>query len=306
MRANQFKLLTLLLIFTILSFSCSDNKDSTSFRFVFMTDIHVQPECGGVEGFKAAIEKVNSLNPKPEFVITGGDLIMDALVQGYERADSLYNLYSETCKLFEIPVYNTIGNHEVFGIYPESNVDPSHPEYEKKMFSKRLGQGKTYRSFDYGNWHFILLDGIHITPEQKYIGKIDSTQLAWLKSDLEKTGTERPVVIVTHIPFYTIFLQYREGPLTPNRKESVIVNAHEVSKLCKDYNLKLVLQGHVHTVEDIYYHDVHYIIGGAVCGNWWRGTYLGFSEGFVVVDVNSDNFTWEYTTFDWNADIYNQ
>ena len=306
MRANQFKLLTLLLIFIVFSFSCSDTKDSTSFRFVFMTDIHIQPERGGVEGFKAAIEKVNSLKPKPEFVITGGDLIMDAAQQGYERADSLYNLYVKVSKLFEMPVYNTIGNHDIFGLYTKSNVATSHPEWGKKIFSTRLGNGESYRSFDYGNWHFILLDGMEITSERKYIGKIDSAQLAWLKSDLEKIGTERPIVIVTHIPFYTIFLQYREGPMTPNRKESVIVNAHEVSKLCKDYNLKLVLQGHVHTVEDICYRDVHYIIGGAVCGDWWRGTYLGFPEGFVVVDVNSDNFTWEYTTFDWNADIYNQ
>jgi len=308
MRIARFKKLTLLLVLVLilLSFSCSESSDSTSFRFVFMTDIHVQPERGGVEGFKAAIAKVHSLKPKPEFVITGGDLIMDALGQRFERADSLYNLYGETCKLFEMPVYNTIGNHEIFGIYPKSHVEPSHPEYGKIMFSKRLGEGETYRSFDHGNWHFILLDALEITPERKYIGRVDSTQLAWLKRDLEKTGTERPIVIVTHMPFYTIFQQYKRGPTTPNGEGLVLTNAHEISKLCENYNLKIVLQGHLHTVEDIHYRGVHYIIGGAVSGGWWKGSHEGFPEGFAVIDAKGDSFTWEYVTFGWNAEIYNK
>ena len=61
------------------------------FSFVFMADIHLTPERNAVQGFKKAIKTVNNL--APDFVITGGDLIMDALEQTYERADSLYNLY---------------------------------------------------------------------------------------------------------------------------------------------------------------------------------------------------------------------
>ena len=73
------------------------NKDK--FSFVFMTDIHVQPELSADKGLMAAIKKVNELNP--DFVITGGDLIMDALGQTKERADSLYllnqKLQKQTC-----------------------------------------------------------------------------------------------------------------------------------------------------------------------------------------------------------------
>lgn len=306
---NRIKKLTIFLIVLILSYSivCSiDNEKSTTFRFVFMTDIHVQPERGAIEGFKTAIKTVNSLNPESKFVITGGDLIFDALSQGFGRADSLYKLYIEASTLFKMPVYNTIGNHEIFGLYPKSNIDPSHPEYGKKMFAHRLGKGKTYRSFDYKNWHFILLDAITMTPERTYIGEVDSLQLEWLKQDLEKVGTERPVVIATHIPFYTIFSQYKNGPTTPNSKALVVVNAHEVSKICEKYNLKLVLQGHLHTVEDIYYHNVHYLVGGAVSGAWWKGSHDGFPEGFVVVDVDGDQFSWTYQTFGWEAENYNK
>ena len=71
--------------------SLQDEKQS-SFSFVFCTDIHVEPERNAVQGFTQAIDTINKLNPA--FVITGGDLIMDALGQSYGRADSLYNIIS--------------------------------------------------------------------------------------------------------------------------------------------------------------------------------------------------------------------
>ena len=52
------------LIIIISFFLClsSCTKETNTFRFVFMTDIHVQPEKKADEGFRAAIEKVNALN----------------------------------------------------------------------------------------------------------------------------------------------------------------------------------------------------------------------------------------------------
>ncbi len=104
-RFFQFQtfLFSLLIVFQIQLFS--QTKSADEITFVFMTDIHIQPERNAIEGFKKAIQKVNEL--KPDFVITGGDLIMDALAVNYERADSLYNLYKETIKLLKAPVYNT-------------------------------------------------------------------------------------------------------------------------------------------------------------------------------------------------------
>src|SRR5210317_2102515 len=90
---------------------CEENK----FSFVFLTDIHVQPELDADKGLMKAISKVNELNP--DFVITGGYLIMDALGQTKERSDSLYLLYKKLQNSFEMPVYNTIGNHEHYAFY---------------------------------------------------------------------------------------------------------------------------------------------------------------------------------------------
>jgi len=94
------KVFTILLVVSVtrLSFlGCNrDIKDKDSFSIAFMTDIHIQPEENAVAGFTQALDSVNKLNP--DFILTGGDLIMDALGQSYGRADSLYNLYMEVIK----------------------------------------------------------------------------------------------------------------------------------------------------------------------------------------------------------------
>ncbi|MBC7187583.1 MAG: metallophosphoesterase [Calditrichaeota bacterium] len=276
-------------------------QQTQSFRFVFMTDIHVQPEQRGAEGFRAAIQAVNALRPKPAFVITGGDLIMDALEQGYGRADSLYALYLALVKEFQMPVYNCIGNHEVFGLYKSSGVDPSHPEFGKEMFKKRIGEGRTYRSFDHAGWHFVLLDAIGFTPERTYYGYVDSLQLAWLASDLAQVKKGTPVVLVMHIPLFSVAEQFAHGPLAALDRALAVTNALDVLRTCADHYVPLVLQGHMHDVEEIVVRGTHFVTGGAVSGAWWAGPYRGFPEGFVVVDVKGKHFRWQYQTYGWQA-----
>lgn len=278
--------------------SCGDVRKSR-FRFVFMTDIHVQPELRATEGFLAAIDRVNRIGP--DFVITGGDLIADALEAGYPRADSLYRLYIETSGRFRMPVYNALGNHEIFGLYPGSGVDPAHPEYGKAMFENRIGGGNRYRSFDHRGWHFILLDGVGTTQDREYTGRIDEEQMEWLRHDLERVGTERPVVISVHIPLLSAAKQFLEGPEAADKPGITVSNAYPVLELCRPYNVKLILQGHLHVVEEIVIADVRFITGGAVSGNKWEGPKTGFEEGFVVVEVKGDECTWHYEDHGWEA-----
>jgi len=266
-----------------------------------MTDIHITHQHNGVEGFKKAIDCVNNLQPKPDFVITGGDLIMDALGKNFNTADSLYTLYLKTIENFKIPVYNCIGNHEYFGIYKKSGITPNHPEYAEKMFLNRMDREKSYLSFNHQGWHFVLLNSIGITPQRTYIGHIDSLQLDWLKKDLHSTGKEKPVVLATHIPFYSVGNQMLESPMAKNDSSTVIINAHKIMETIKPYNLKLVLQGHLHIVEELVWRNTHFITAGAVSGAWWEGPYYDCEEGFVVVDVAKDDFTWKYLDYGWEV-----
>ena len=146
----------------MLGISCAEKNISTEkkelFSFVHYSDVHVQPEIGAKQGFLTAIEKMNSLNP--DFAVSGGDLIMDALAADEKRATELYDLYLDCCKSFKIPRYDVIGNHEVFGITVPDKVQLNHPLWGKEMFKNRIGEGKTYRSFDHKGVHFLLLDSI--------------------------------------------------------------------------------------------------------------------------------------------------
>ena len=283
----------------LLLISCTVREEG--FRFVFMTDIHVQPELRGNDGFAAAITKANQLTP--DFVITGGDLIMDALGQTHGRADSLYNLYAFLTKEFNMPVYNTLGNHEVFGLYEESGISPQHQEYGKAMYLNRMNYETTYYSFDHKGWHFIILDGIGFSPERKYYGVIDAEQFKWLKDDLKAVDESTPIVVSTHIPFVSVFGQMKDGPLSAGSASSRITNGLEVLEAFSGHNLKLVLQGHLHEVEEIKYRGVTYITGGAVSGGWWKGDRDGFAEGFAVIDISGDDFEWRYQTYGWKAEI---
>jgi 3',5'-cyclic AMP phosphodiesterase CpdA len=289
-------------LFLTLFIGCSEtetiqDEPVKSFSFAFLTDMHVQPEKNATEGYLKAIEKVNELNP--DFVITGGDLIMDALGQTYGRSDSLYKIYIEANKNYEMPVYNTMGNHEIFAIYGKSDVEKDHPEYGEKMYEQRLTS--RYYSFDHEGWHFLILDSVEDTEEQSYIGMVDEEQMEWIREELSKLDKSTPIVISTHIPLMTIFMQKYYGALEPNSKGLLVNNAKEVLDLFKGYNLKLVLQGHLHTVEEIIVDGTHFITGGAVSGAWWSGPNRNYEEGFVMVKATGNEFEWEYIDYGWEV-----
>ena len=92
------------------------------------------------------------------------------------------------------------------------------------------------------------------------------------------------------------------GPTKAFKDNSIINNANEVRQLFKNYNIKMVLQGHTHFLEDIFYEEIHYITGGAVSGSVWNGKRYKMEEGFMHVKITSDNdFNWEYVDYGWEA-----
>lgn len=292
-----------ILILFILSFflsSCELNNCSESydFKFAFLTDIHVQPEQNAIEGFKQAIDTVNKLNPN--FVVTGGDLIMDALEQDYSRSDSLYNIYSEIAKHFDMPVYNTLGNHEIFGWFNPERIENTHKEYGKKMYENRIGK-KRYYTFSEGGWRFYIFDSVQQKDKNHYYGFIDSSQIEWIKEDLKHIGKTIPIAIITHIPLVTVWTQLKHGAEEANSPSVIITNAQEVLELFKEHNLKLVLQGHLHFYENIEVNGIHFITGGAVSSKWWEGTNNGLEEGFLMVYVKGENCKVKYIDYGWEV-----
>lgn len=276
-------------------------EESPSFTFVHLTDPHVQPERGGADGLKQCLRAVNAL--KPDFVITGGDLIMDALHVTEERAALEWKLCEECFAELEVPAHHVIGNHDIGGWSSRAKMDASSPWYGKSWFREHYGQGKTYRSFDHKGWHFILLDSIGQIPgSPDYRGWIDAEQLKWLEADLAQTGATTPIVIVTHIPFHTAMHQLTSNPtLQPLGPYATVSNFHTVWKLLKRHNVQVILSGHGHVREQIQLGGLTHIQSGAVCGLWWKGDVHGEDEAFNVIECSAGGFTSRFESFGWEV-----
>lgn len=262
------------------------------FTFVHVTDLHIQPELRAAERCRACLAAIN--RERPEFVIAGGDLVFDVLAVPRERAKLLFDLYQDTVKRLEAPLHNTLGNHDVFGLYEHSGVLPSQADYGKKMYEDRIG--RRYYSFDVQGWHFVVLDSVGLTRDRLYVGEIDEEQIDWLRGDLAAAGKTTPVVVVTHIPLSTGVLQWMM-PKHDHRR-IVVNNAAEVLELLHQYNVKAVLQGHTHICETLQYRGCQYITSGSVCGESWKGPKWGVHpEGFGVLRVDGESIGWSYRTY---------
>jgi 3',5'-cyclic AMP phosphodiesterase CpdA len=245
---------------------------------------------------------VNRLNPRPDFVITGGDLIMDALAVDRARIELQWKLFDAGLRGLDAPVHHTIGNHDVGGWSTKRLIKSDDYDYGKKRFADHYGNGNTFRSFDHRGWHFVLLDSIGKLPDGSgYYGVIDEAQLAWLRTDLERTGKQTPVVVVTHIPLFSVWHQAVAGPTKPQSAGALVTNVPEVRAILEPYNVQLVLSGHGHLRERIELTGTTYIQSGAVSGRWWKGRINNEAEAFGVVTCNPDGFTYRYEDYGWQA-----
>jgi 3',5'-cyclic AMP phosphodiesterase CpdA len=276
---------------SLLSASAPSTHPKEPFTFLFITDAHIQPELNGVVGTDMAFKKARAVNA--DFAINGGDHVFDALGVPKQRALTLFDLYDKTEQDLGVKVYHTVGNHDVLGIYPTSDVAQDDPFYGKKLFEQRFG--KLYYSFDHKGHHFIVLDSIGITPDRAYEGRVDATQLQWLAADLAALAPGTPVIVSVHIPLVTAFGAYTpEQTVAPTHHSLSVANANQVLDLFAGHNVLGVLQGHTHINETVLWKGVPYMTSGAVCGNWWHGTRLGTPEGFTVVTVANNKLTTHY------------
>lgn len=277
------KILTALIsLFFIFSLRCNEasaqkNSDKPgSFRFAFITDIHMEYRESTMKSFDNTVRQMNTL--KPDFILTGGDNVKDARQQRESYADSLYNLYLVQIKRFNKPVYSGLGNHEVFGV-ANPGTDTASPMYGKKMYESKIG--RTYSSFTHKGWKFFMLDNIKDVG-RRYVGYISEEQMDWLRKELASTDPSTPVVVVGHIPFISSMKQFEMGSLAPTPDNDGVSNSVEFFRLFEKHNLKLVLQGHFHFFEVLYANNCHYIVSPDP------------RTGFFIFRVKGDEMKWEF------------
>ena len=276
---------------------------AASFSFVHFTDPHIQPELGAQAGVRKALRAVKALPEKPAFLLGGGDFVMDAAFVGKARAESLYDMWQGEIAATGLPLYYTVGNHDMFGLASATvPARPGDPDYGRALVKRRLGLANTYSTFDHDGWRFIILDSVGITPDNHYEGYLAPEQMQWLDSLLRRTDKKMPLVFLTHFPIMTVFGTYTEGTTAALTPGLVVKNGKEFLEMTRPYAVKAVFQGHTHVVEEVSYLGARYITGGAVSGDWWKGKRLGVHpEGFVVATVKGADLTWRYVPYGWDA-----
>jgi 3',5'-cyclic AMP phosphodiesterase CpdA len=276
-------------------------------RFAHLTDMHVQPERRGGDGYAAALRSLERLDPPAQFIITGGDHVMDVFEADAARAKVQWDLYERVLREHtRLPVYATMGNHDVGGWGVPGQVPPGSAGYGKAMALDRLGMKSPYYSFDHGPWHFVCLD--NIAPRGTgYFGGLDPEQLEWLRADLTAAGQARPVCIVSHIPILSACVFFDGDDRL--RQDFWHVpdswmqrDVKPLLGLLRRHNVRLLLSGHIHLVDRVDYLGMTFVCDGAVSGAWWKGPNQEFAEGYGVVDLFPDGSSrHEYLTFGWDA-----
>ena len=118
----------------------------------------------------------------PEYVLTMGDnQYSDGRLSDYQK------YYDKTWGAFKSKTRPVPGNHETY--------DPAgaYAGYKGYFGSLATPQGKTYYSYDRGNWHFIALDSNNFNQP---------AQINWLKADLA-ANTRGCVAAYWHHPLFS-------------------------------------------------------------------------------------------------------
>ena len=288
-------------------------------RFAHLTDVHVQPERGGGEGLAAALQHAQSQRDAPEFIIFGGDNLMNVDSEdGRNRAKVQLDLWNSVLKNeCSLPHRHVIGNHDVLGLDPTDGkkwaVDAFGLTDRYCMFDcgcprttreTAMDGGRPQGNGEQGAWRFIVLDST--SPEGGgYKGRLDAEQMAWLDETLATTPAGRPVCIVSHIPILAP-CSFFDGENEKSGNWQVPgswmhIDARALKDLFRRHgNVRLCLSGHMHLADLTHYLGVTYACNGAVSGAWWDGAYHEFEPAYALIDLFDDGSSEiELVQFGW-------
>jgi len=276
-----------------ISFGEESNKPG-KIRFAYLTDIHVKPNKIAEAGMAEALHHAQSLKPNVDFIINGGDSIMDSLEADKQKTQIQWDLYHSILnKENSLPIYHCIGNHDVWGWFIKNDKPEADKLYGKQWVVETLQLSKRYYSFTKGKWHFIVLDSTQLNPAGGYIAYLDPEQLSWLQQELEQTK-DKFVCIVSHIPILSICAGLFFNKTETNGDLKIQRNLMHtdflvLKKLFLQYpNIKACMSGHIHLQDEVDYLGIKYYCNGAVSGNWWNGAFQDFAPAYAVIELYND------------------
>ena len=200
----------------------SDPMPADAPTFVQISDTHVgfngDANHDVLRTFQTAIDRINALPRKPDFVMHTGDLTHLAKADQFDTVRSMMTSI-KTGETYAVP-----GEHDV--------ISDKGAQYFK-MFGR--GKGSPWYSFDAANVHALALTNvIDITAG----GLLGRDQLEWAREDLRKQTKDVPIVVFAHIPLYAVYPDW--GWTTDDFSELL--------GMLRDFDSVTVLNGHIHQV----------------------------------------------------------
>lgn len=267
-----------------------------SVRFAHVSDIHVKPGEIPEQGMARALHHLQQLKQKPEFIINGGDAIMDALAADKSSTQTQFNLFkSILAKENSLPIYHCIGNHDVWGWFVKNDESLKNDKlYGKQWVVEEFSMPGRFYSFTKSNWKFIVLDSTQLNPAGGYIALVDKPQYEWLQQELAATPKSMHVCIVSHIPILSIcaglfFNKTEENGDLKIQRNLMHTDFLTLKKLFMQHpKVKVCISGHIHLQDELNYLGVKYYCNGAISGNWWKGSFQEFAPAYAVVELFDD------------------
>ncbi|HTT40412.1 MAG TPA: metallophosphoesterase [Burkholderiales bacterium] len=199
--------------------------EKNALTFVQISDTHIgfrkeaNPDVVG--SLRRATAHINSLPQAPAFVVHTGDVSHLSKPEEFGKARELLQ------ELRVDRVHTVPGEHDT--------IDEGVTGYLK--YFDHDGKGKAWYSFDQGGVHFIGLTNV-LNFKAGMLASLGDEQLAWMKSDLTSVSNSTPIVVLGHIPMWTIWEPWGWGT----------ADSQEALALLRPYGSVTVLNGHIHQV----------------------------------------------------------
>jgi plastocyanin len=195
------------------------------FTFVQISDSHIgfnKPANPDVTAtLQTAINKINAMPRKPDFLIHTGDLSQLSKPSEFDTLDQVLRGASPKQTYF-VP-----GEHDV--------LTDNGEQYLQRYGKNTKGAG--WYSFDHKGVHFVGLVNV-VNLKAGGLGSLGHEQLEWLEDDLKGRSASTPIVLFAHIPLWTIYPDWGWGTDDSEQALSYV----------KRFGSVTVLNGHIHQV----------------------------------------------------------
>ena len=193
--------------------------------FVQISDTHIgfrkdaNPDVVG--SLRHAIADIHALPQVPAFVVHTGDVSHLSKPEEFGRARELLQ------ELRVDRVHTVPGEHDT--------IDEGATGYLR--YFDHDGNGKSWYSFDQGGVHFVGLNNV-LNFKMGTMAALGEEQVAWLRTDLAGVSRSTPIVVLGHIPLWTVWEPWGWGT----------ADSAQAMALLRPFGSVTVLNGHIHQV----------------------------------------------------------